>query len=178
MLPLTVELMTYTSRATTYRGCVPSKGIPLWRPLLRMPRWVFALWFLSLSRQDKRVQKVWTNLVEDWPRRGGRASSLRVTSFAQSLWTCFTSMKRWSNGVLAKSSCAATMVDRRLEDLSGSKAEATIVAGTGLVLPRKENIAQAAMEFAHTIVHLVTKHCIVLRIDNYNKWRYNRDVCR
>ena len=35
----------------------------------------FVLWFLSLSRRDKRCQKVWTNLVEDWPRRGGRAGS-------------------------------------------------------------------------------------------------------
>ena len=40
VLLLTVELMTYTSRATTYRGCVPSKGIPLWRPLWRTPWWV------------------------------------------------------------------------------------------------------------------------------------------
>ena len=132
----------------------------------------FVLWFLSLTCRDKRCQKVWTNLVEDPPRRGGRW----VTSFAQSLWTCFTSMKRWSTGVLGKSSCAATMVDRRLEDLSRSKA--AVVAGTGLVVPRKQNIAQAAMEFARTIVDLVTKHCTVLWIDNYNKWRYNRNVCR
>ena len=85
-------------------------------------------------------------------------------------------MKGWSKGVLGKTSSATTMVDRRLEDLSRSKA--AIVAGTGLVLPRKENVSQAAMRFARTIVDLAKKYCIVLWIDDYNKWRYSRTVCR
>ena len=140
------------------------------------PCTTFVLWFLGLPRRDKRCQKAWTNLVEEWSRRDGRDGSRWVTSLAQSLWTCFTSMKRWSSGILGKSSCATTMVDRRLEDLSRSKA--TVVAGTGLVLPRKEYIAQVAMEFARTIVDLATKHCTVLWIDNCNTWRYRRNVCR
>ena len=114
--------------------------------------------------------------MEDWPRRGGRAGTRWMTSFAESLWTCFASMKRWSTGVQGKRSCAATMVERLLEDLSRSKA--AVVASTGLLLPRKENVALAAMQFARTIVDSATKHCIVLWIDNYNKWRYSRNVCR
>ena len=84
-------------------------------------------------------------------------------------------MKAWSVDVSGQSSSARTMVDRRLEDLSRS--EVAMIAGTGLVLPCKENILEAAMEFARAIVMLAAAHCMVLWIGNY-KWRHGRIVCR
>ena len=109
----------------------------------------FVLWFLSLSNRDNRSQKVSKHLVENWPKRGGRNGTRWVSTFARSLWTCFSSMRTWSVGILRHISCAITMVDRRLKNLS--RFEAALVAGTGLVLPHKENVSEAAMEFAQAV---------------------------
>ena len=67
------------------------------------------------------------------------------------------------------------MVERRLEDLGRPKA--ALVRGTSLVLPRKENIG-AAMQFSRAIVAWAAIHCMVLWIDNNNKWRCSRSICR
>ena len=130
----------------------------------------FVQWFLNLREADSRSTKGMQDLRSDWPRRGTRNGPCWTTLFSQSMWTRFLSLRKWCNGARSQH------VDARLESLSGE--QASLLAGTGLAHSRKLNIAEQSLLYAQKIVELAKDNTMVTWIDNYNKWRYSRNVAR
>ena len=67
-------------------------------------------------------------------------------------------------------------VDARFENLS--REQASLLAGTGFVNGRKPNIAEQTVLYAQKILELAKDNTMVTWIDNYNQWRYSRNVAR
>ena len=130
----------------------------------------FVLWFLSLREADSRSTKGMQDLRSDWPRRGTRNGPRWTTLFSQSMWTCFLSLNKWCIGARSQH------VDACLESLS--KEQASLLAGTRLVNNRKPNSAEQSLLYAQKIVELAKDNTMVTWTENYNKWRYSRNVAR
>ena len=93
-----------------------------------------------------------------------------TTLCSQSMWTCFVSLRKWRIGARSQH------VDARLESLS--REQPSLLAGTRLVNSRKPNIAEQSLLYAQKIVEVAEDNTMVTWIDNYNKWRYSRNVAR
>ena len=128
----------------------------------------FVQWFLNLREADSKSTQGMQDLRTDWPRRGTRNGPRWTTLFSQSMWTCFLSLRKWCIGARIQH------VDAPLESLSGE--QASLLAGTGLVNSRKPNIAEHTLLYAQKIVQLAKDNTRVTWVDNYNKWRYSRNV--